>query len=130
MIEALSNSQSFFFTSLAFLGLIIGSFLNAAAYRLPIMLKAEWRRDCLSFLGEVSEESRKLSLSSPNSHCPKCKTSIRPWENIPVLSYIVLKGKCSNCSEKINLRYPIIELLTALCTFLFFYWAHIRRVYF
>ena len=116
MIEALSTSQSFFFISLAFLGLTIGSFLNVVAYRLPKILKAEWRRDCLSFLGEVSEESKKLSLYSPSSHCPKCKTSIKPWENIPVLSYIVLRGKCSHCSVKINLRYPIIELLTALCT--------------
>jgi Type II secretory pathway, prepilin signal peptidase PulO and related peptidases len=116
MIEALSTSQSFLFTSLTFLGLIIGSFLNVVAYRLPIILKAQWRRDCLSFLGEVSEKSKEVSLSSPSSHCPKCKIRIKPWENIPILSYIALRGNCSNCSEKINLRYPIIELLTALCT--------------
>ncbi len=116
MIEALSTSQSFLFTSLTFLGLIIGSFLNVVAYRLPIILKAQWRRDCLSFLGEVSEKSKEMSLSSPSSHCPKCKIRIKPWENIPILSYIALRGNCSNCSEKINLRYPIIELLTTLCT--------------
>ncbi len=116
MIEALSTSQSFLFTSLTFLGLIIGSFLNVVAYRLPIILKAQWRRDCLSFLGEVSEKSKEMSLSSPSSHCPKCKMRIKPWENIPILSYIALRGNCSNCSEKINLRYPIIELLTTLCT--------------
>ena len=61
MIEALSTSQSFFFTSLTFLGLIIGSFLNVVAYRLPIILKAQWRRDCLSFIGEIYEESEELS---------------------------------------------------------------------
>ena len=116
MLKFLSTSQSFFFTSLTFLGLIIGSFLNVVAYRLPIILKAQWRRDCLSFLGEVSEKSKEMSLSSPSSHCPKCKIRIKPWENIPILSYIALRGNCSNCSEKINLRYPIIELLTALCT--------------
>ncbi len=116
MIEALSTSQSFLFTSLTFLGLIIGSFLNVVAYRLPIILKAQWRRDCLSFLGEVSEKSKEMSLSSPSSHCPKCKMRIKPWENIPILSYIALRGNCSNCSQKIYLRYPIIELLTTLCT--------------
>jgi len=116
MLEVLSHSQSFFFASLVLSGLIIGSFLNVVAYRSPIILKEQWRRDCLLFLGKAFEEQRKLSLSSPGSYCPTCKASIKPWENIPVLSFIILRGKCSNCSEKISLRYPGVELLTALCT--------------
>ncbi len=116
MIEVLLHSPIFFFSCLALLGLIIGSFLNVVAYRLPIILKDQWRRDCLTFLGETPKESIELSLSRPNSHCPKCKFAIRPWENIPVFSYILLRGKCSNCAEEINWRYPCVESLTALCT--------------
>jgi len=75
-----------------FLGLVIGSFLNVCIYRLQI----------------------KKSISKPRSHCPSCKHQLKPWENIPVLSYVFLRGKCSNCNIKISLRYPLIEILTAV----------------
>ena len=117
MIEALSSSETFFFVTLFFLGLVIGSFLNVVIYRLPNILNSRWRQDCIYFLEKtVEKETIAFSLSRPRSHCPACKTLIRAWENIPVFSYIFLKGRCTNCSEKISLRYPIIELLTAILT--------------
>lgn len=99
------------------LGLLVGSFLNVVIYRLPLMMETRWRRDCCELL-EVEPEKQEapLSLATPNSHCPKCKKAIRPWENIPVLSYLVLGGKCSNCAAPISSRYPLIELFTGLTT--------------
>ena len=99
------------------LGLIWGSFLNVVIYRLPLMLETRWRRDCCELLEVAQEKSGALlTLATPNSHCPQCKTAIRPWQNIPVLSYIFLGGKCGNCSAPISLRYPLIELVTGLMT--------------
>jgi leader peptidase (prepilin peptidase)/N-methyltransferase len=99
------------------LGLVVGSFLNVVIYRLPLMMETRWRRDCCELL-EIEPEKREapLNLATPNSHCPQCKIAIKPWQNIPVLSYILLGGKCSNCSAPIALRYPVIELVTGLMT--------------
>ncbi len=88
----------------ALFGLLIGSFLNVVIYRLPKILEAEWQNDTNS----------TLTLSRPRSHCPACQKPVLWWQNIPVLSYLCLKGKCGHCHVKISLRYPLIELLTAI----------------
>ncbi len=99
------------------LGLVVGSFLNVVIYRLPLMMETRWRKDCCELL-EVTQEkdAPPLTLSTPNSHCPKCGTAIKPWHNIPVLSYLLLRGKCATCGVGISLRYPTIELITGLLT--------------
>ena len=98
-------------------GLVVGSFLNVVIYRLPIMMESRWRKDCCELLEVAQEQADKpLNLATPNSHCPHCKAAIKPWQNIPVLSYIMLGGKCSNCAVKISPRYPLLELVTGLMT--------------
>ena len=102
---------------LLLLGLVVGSFLNVVIYRLPLMMEARWRRDCCELLEvEPGKEAPPLNLATPNSHCPHCKAAIRPWQNIPVVSYLFLGGKCANCGAAISLRYPTIELVTGLMT--------------
>ena len=99
------------------LGLVVGSFLNVVIYRLPIMMERDWKRECENFLelsNENAAEPERFNLAVPNSCCPSCKAPIRPWQNIPVLSYILLGGKCAHCSTSIALRYPIIEAITGL----------------
>ena len=96
------------------IGLLVGSFLNVVIYRLPRMLERGWRRDCQSYLGlEAAETGPDINLLWPNSFCPACRAPIRPWENIPVVSYLLLRGRCRACGVRIPLRYPVIEALTA-----------------
>lgn len=104
------------------LGLMVGSFLNVVIYRLPLMMESRWRQDCCELL-EVQQESKDetLNLATPNSHCPHCKAPIKPWQNIPVLSYLMLGGKCGNCEAPISPRYPIMELVTGLMTMSLFW---------
>ena len=108
------------------LGLLVGSFLNVVIYRTPVMMKRQWRAECHDFL-EIedtkpeSKTSEEFNLVVPASTCPKCQHKIRAWENIPVISYLFLRGKCSNCKTPISLRYPAIELLTGLVSGLMIY---------
>ncbi len=97
------------------LGLIIGSFLNVVILRVPRMLETEWQQQAREILepDREHEPPATYNLILPHSHCPKCKTEIKPWQNIPVISYLLLRGRCGNCKEPISLRYPAIELLTA-----------------
>ena len=117
MSEVFSQVTWFLPLCLLCLGLVVGSFLNVVVYRLPLMMEARWRRDCCELL-ELEQEKPplKLSLATPNSHCPHCGTAIKPWHNIPVMSYLFLGGKCAACSAKISPRYPTVELLTGLLT--------------
>jgi len=103
--------------SLLCLGLVVGSFLNVVIYRLPLMMEMRWRQDCCELL-EVEREKQEvpINLATPNSHCPVCKAAIKPWQNIPVLSYFILRGKCANCAVPIAPRYPVLELVTGLMT--------------
>lgn len=116
-LEAFLASPIYLYSIVFVVSLCIGSFLNVVILRLPKMMQARWRCDCEEFL-EVAAEQRQtstpLSLSEPNSTCPNCGHEIRPWENIPVLSYLFLRGKCSSCKTRISARYPIIEATTAL----------------
>jgi leader peptidase (prepilin peptidase)/N-methyltransferase len=101
---------------LALLGLFIGSFLNVVIHRLPKMLEAQWKAECQHMLNPELQASPqpRYDLVVPRSACPHCGHQIRWFENIPVLSYVFLRGKCSKCSASIGWRYPAIELLTAL----------------
>jgi len=103
------------------LGLLVGSFLNVVIYRLPKMLEREWKQYCGEVLElEKTEQEQKhestkeeFNLVVPASTCPNCDHKIRAWENIPVISYLFLRGRCSNCKSSISIRYPIIEAVTA-----------------
>jgi|TARA_Y100000310_G_scaffold313613_1_gene362159 leader peptidase (prepilin peptidase)/N-methyltransferase len=108
----------FVLTIAACLGLLIGSFLNVVAYRLPLMLDREWQRQAHEVLGneEPNDEPPTFNLVLPNSHCPICKHEIAPWENIPLLSYLFLRGRCSGCGTAIPIRYPTLEAITAIVT--------------
>ncbi|KZX59487.1 methyltransferase [Halioglobus sp. HI00S01] len=117
MSEIFALHPGLTYTVLLALGLIVGSFLNVVIHRLPIMMESRWRRDCCELLEvEPEKEEPQLSLATPNSHCPACQAPIKPWQNIPVLSYLLLGGSCANCGVRISVRYPIIELLTGLMT--------------
>ncbi len=94
------------------LGLLIGSFLNVVIYRLPKMMEREWHRNCAELQGEAAPTQEKLTLATPRSACPKCNHAISAWENIPVISYLLLGGKCKGCQTKISMRYPFVEALT------------------
>ncbi|OLQ91257.1 methyltransferase [Vibrio panuliri] len=96
-------------------GLLVGSFLNVVIYRLPIMMEREWRKECSESFPEanLTVDQSRFNLSVPRSACPNCHTPIRALDNIPVLSWLMLGGKCHQCKTKISARYPLIELLTA-----------------
>jgi leader peptidase (prepilin peptidase) / N-methyltransferase len=101
------------------LGLCVGSFLNVVIYRLPIMLHKEWTRDCTVFLSsddsvEQDKDTEKFDLTVPSSHCFSCKKPIKIWQNIPVVSFLLLKGKCGQCHSKISLRYVYVEIIAAV----------------
>lgn len=108
-----------FYIFVVILSLVIGSFLNVVVYRLPKMMHNGWYAECREFLADElkdipSKEIAPLTLSTPNSTCPKCGHKIRFYENIPVFSWLFLKGKCSQCKNSIAIRYPLVEAATAL----------------
>ncbi|TCB51978.1 prepilin peptidase [Acinetobacter sp. ANC 4779] len=112
------NNPTALYFAVGLFSLCIGSFLNVVIYRTPKMMEQEWRNDCQLFLHPeqpIIDES-KLTLSKPASTCPQCQTEIRWYQNIPVLSWLVLRGKCGSCQNPISIRYPLIELLTAACS--------------
>ena len=100
------------------LGLLIGSFLNVVIYRLPLMLEAQWKTECAELSGQKAASNEAFNLMTPRSRCPSCGHQIRWYENVPLLSYMALRGKCSACSAPIPVRYPLVELSTGA---LFFY---------
>ena len=117
-LEELIRAQPGLSLALGVLGLTVGSFLNVVIHRLPKMMERQWERECAEFLGEEypgeePPESKPYSLAFPGSHCPSCNAEIKPIQNIPVLSYLFLRGRCANCDVSIPIRYPLIELLTA-----------------
>ena len=95
-------------------GLFIGSFLNVIIYRLPVMMQRSWRQQCQELMEQDIEQHERFNLAVPASRCPSCGHKIGALENIPVLSYLLQKGRCKHCSTKISPRYPAIELLTAV----------------
>lgn len=99
-------------------GLVIGSFLNVVIHRLPVMLEREWAAECADFRNEPAPVFELLTLAKPRSRCPKCGHQITALENIPVFSWLALRGRCSGCATGISPRYPLVELLTG-CLFAF-----------
>lgn len=110
----LKTSHSLFIGLSILIGLIVGSFLNVLIYRLPKMMEQAWQRNCQELNGLEPSATPIFNLISPPSSCPQCGHRIGALENIPVLSYIFLKGKCSQCKTPISLRYPLIELLSGI----------------
>ena len=98
------------------LGLLVGSFLNVVIYRVPEGLNRNWKLQAKQMLDLPLEqgEGERFNILMPPSHCPSCKAAIKPWQNIPILSYVLLKGQCKHCHTSISLRYPLVELLTGL----------------
>jgi leader peptidase (prepilin peptidase)/N-methyltransferase len=96
-------------------GLLVGSFLNVVIHRLPRMLERQWAAECADFTGQPvkQEEEERFNLVVPRSRCPQCGHAIRWYENIPVVSWLALRGRCSECKSPISLRYPLVELVTA-----------------
>ena len=129
---SLLGQHPYLFIALSFIfAATIGSFLNVVIHRFPVMMKREWQQECNQYLQEYHEDivkkigieqlnkpidafPEKYNLVVPGSACPKCKTSIKPWHNLPVLGWLMLKGKCAACHAPISARYPIIEFITGL----------------
>jgi leader peptidase (prepilin peptidase)/N-methyltransferase len=95
-------------------GLMVGSFLNVVIHRLPIMMERDWAAQCAELRGEPAPAFEPLSLARPRSRCPQCGHWISALENIPVISWLLLRGRCKGCSCRISLRYPLVELITGL----------------
>ncbi|GLK90703.1 prepilin peptidase [Pseudomonas turukhanskensis] len=111
VIEFLASSTLAFVFCALVLGLLIGSFLNVVIYRLPVMMKRDWQQQAREILELPPEPKGKtFNLILPNSSCPHCNHEIKAWENIPVVSYLALRGKCSSCKAPISKRYPLVEL--------------------
>jgi len=116
VMEFLAGSPLLLIIMCALLGLIIGSFLNVVIHRLPKMMMRDWRLQCHELQGTTPADSdlEPYSLNTPRSRCPNCNHTISAWENIPVISYLILRGRCKKCTRPISIRYPLIEALTAL----------------
>ncbi|EED25237.1 leader peptidase PilD, partial [Vibrio sp. 16] len=123
MIEQFHYYPWLFPTMATVFGLIIGSFLNVVIHRLPKIMEREWRQECAESFPEYNIEAPKgtYNLSVPRSTCPKCHTPIRIIDNIPVVSWLLLRGKCRQCDNPISARYPLIELLSGGLSFVVSY---------
>lgn len=110
----LQEEPGIFIMAASILGLLVGSFLNVVIYRLPEMMRRNWSEQCAELRGEAFEKQSAFNLISPRSACPECRHKISVWENIPIISYLVLRGRCSQCHERIPLRYPLVEAVTAV----------------
>ena len=123
IIDLFSASPPILVSICVVLGLLIGSFLNVIVYRLPIVMERDWKQQCYDYL-EIenaephthltSEKFEVFNLWKPDSHCLECNHEIRVWENIPVLSFVLLGGKCSKCKMSISVRYPSVEVVTGI----------------
>jgi len=135
LLELLQSNMTLALVVFATLGLCIGSFLNVVIHRIPLMMIYSWRQECSQFMSQqvdMSHEHTKvimdittkdmpITLSRPASRCPHCAHQIKWYENIPLISWLVLRGRCSDCSAAIGIRYPIVELVTALLSALVIY---------
>lgn len=134
-IQLLQENIALALVIFGLLGLCIGSFLNVVIHRIPLMMIDGWRQECSQFMIEQADMPREhtlpianivaadqpITLSRPASRCPHCAHKIRWYENIPLISWLALKGRCSNCKAAIGLRYPVVELVTALLSVLVIY---------
>lgn len=112
--ELFASQPPIYLGSALLLGLIVGSFLNVLVHRLPLMMERRWQDDAREVLGLPAQPAgERFDLCLPPSHCPHCLHRIRPWENIPLLGYLLLRGRCAACKVRIGLRYPFVELASA-----------------
>ncbi len=119
LFVTLQNFPILFACLMFIIGICIGSFLNVLIYRLPRMLQQSWRAQCYVVLNmQENYTPPRLNLFAPRSHCPYCKKQIPMWRNIPLVSYLIQKGRCHHCTYPISIAYPTIELLTGIITFL------------
>lgn len=118
VLSLLSDSSPLLVTLTLILGLLVGSFLNVVIYRLPVMMQTDWQQQCRQLLDpdKTPEQGERFNLIVPASACPSCQHALHLWENIPVLSYLFLKGRCSQCQTLISPRYPVIEVTTGVCS--------------
>lgn len=117
IIHFFSENTYFFLLLITAFSLLIGSFLNVVIYRLPRMIVNAWNLECREYLGlkpPTPSEKENLNLCLPLSHCTQCKKRLKPWHNIPVLSYLFLRAKCAYCQRKISMRYPLVELICCI----------------
>lgn len=135
LIELLQDNMNVALVVFTLLGLCVGSFLNVVIHRIPLMMHYAWRQECSQFLAQQTDIAPELSkpitdkvandtpitLSRPASRCPHCAHKIRAYENIPVISWLLLRGRCSECKAAIGWRYPIVELVTAVLSALVIY---------
>lgn len=111
---ALLADPAVFALAAGLLGLMVGSFLNVVIHRLPIMMERDWALQCAELRGEAPPAFEPLTLAKPRSRCPQCGHPIAALENIPIVSWVLLRGRCKGCAAPISLRYPLIEALTGL----------------
>jgi leader peptidase (prepilin peptidase)/N-methyltransferase len=120
IIALMVNNAGYFYGTVFVFSLVVGSFLNVVIHRLPIMMEKSWLCECREYLEEElakpvkQQDETVYNLSVPRSACPKCDHKITAMENVPLLSWLFLRGKCSNCRHPISIRYPLVELLTAI----------------
>lgn len=114
MIESLNSSPVLFAGTILILGLIVGSFLNVVILRIPVMMERSWRADAAYILEQKAPTETTVNLIKPGSACPDCGSTIRAWHNIPILGYLLLRGRCAACGARISIQYPLVELVTGL----------------
>jgi leader peptidase (prepilin peptidase)/N-methyltransferase len=111
LLEVLEKSHGALMFAVALLGLCVGSLLNVVIHRLPKMMEAQWREECAALDGHETAPAETYNLFTPRSACPQCKAPITALQNVPVVSWLVLRGKCANCRTPISARYPLVEVL-------------------
>src|SRR6266478_6404307 len=120
VIELLASSPAVFMGTSLVLGLAVGSFLNVVIYRLPVMLDRAWREQCRELSGEAASATlpaaapERFNLTVPRSACPACQAPISALQNIPLISWLVLRGHCAHCGQPISVRYPLVEALSGV----------------
>lgn len=116
LIQLLEANPAAFIAVTGLFGLLIGSFLNVVILRLPVMMERDWRRQCAEYTGTAvsAEETQRFDLVTPRSRCPQCGHQIRAFENVPIISWLLLRGHCSSCGTHIPVRYPAVEAATAI----------------
>ena len=113
--ELIINNIWIMYLAIGLFSLAVGSLLNVVIYRLPLMMESEWKQQCCQLLElEQPASSTQINLFFPRSFCPNCKSLVKSWQNIPIISYLLLRGRCHNCKVPISIRYPLIELFTLL----------------
>lgn len=114
LIQGLQSSPLFLTATVAALGLLLGSFINVVILRLPRMMEIAWKRESRELLGLSPEPEEVFSLMQPPSRCPSCGAPVRAWQNVPVVSWLLLRGRCASCGKSISIQYPLVEAVTGL----------------